>query len=265
VIEQHFFKKTKINIRHMLKFSFNFKLQLLWILCHIWFVMILFTEFNLLYLLIGYIWYVVIKGIGSEIGAHRYFSHKSFNTTKIKENILIWLQLLCGEGSVLTFVGVHRMHHAYSDTSQDPHSPLYKPFWKIIYFIDTVEIKPFFVKGLSQIKQIKMQHKIYFYVHIILIIIGIFYPIFYGYFVALPIILSVYTNSIVNILLHKYGTMNINQRDNSRNNEWANIILYGAGYHSKHHQNPQCFKLNDKWYKDILGYIIDRWIALKAK
>jgi fatty-acid desaturase len=247
----------------MFKLSFNSKLHLLWIICHIWLIVCLFMNFNILYLIIGYIWYIIVKGIGSEIGAHRYFSHRSFITTKAKENILLWLQFLCGEGSLLSFVGVHRMHHAYSDTNKDPHSPLYKGFWKIVFFIDPLEIKPRFVQSLTHNRQIKLQHRFYFLLHGTLIIIGIFYPIFYAYFIALPIILSLYTNAIVNTLLHTYGKKDNNQRDNSRNMPWLNLILFGAGYHSNHHRNPKEYKLSSVWYKDILGFIIETFFVIK--
>lgn len=249
----------------MINLTFNLRLHILWAITHIWFIVYLIADFNLLYLLLGYFWYVIIKGIGSEIGAHRYFSHNSFITTKLKENFLVWMQTLCGEGSILSFVGLHRMHHAYSDTEKDPHSPWHKSIWQVIFFTEPVEIKPVFVKGIHQIKQIRLQHKFYFYIHAVLIVMGFFISEFYAYFVALPIILSIYTNAAVNVLLHKYGQQSDNQKDQSRNNSLMNIFLYGAGYHSTHHQKPKLYRLDETWYKDILGYIIHLYFVKKPR
>ena len=244
--------------------TYNSKLHLLWIICHIWVITVLAIDFNLYFLLFGYVWYVIIKGIGSEAGAHRYFTHCSFNTTPIKEKVMLWLQTLCGEGSVLTFVGMHRMHHAFSDTEKDPHSPHHKPWYKVMYFIDTLHVQPKLLKGVSNNLHARLQHKIYFKIHTLLLILGIFYPVFYAYFVALPILLSVYTNALVNIALHKYGTKLENSRDESRNSALLNLVLFGAGYHANHHNNAGSYCYDKRWYVDILGWFIRRCLIKKV-
>jgi len=59
--------------------------------------------------------------IGIEVGAHRYFSHKSFKATKPLELLLIFLFNLAGQQSVVWWVRNHRTHHRHSDTIKDPH------------------------------------------------------------------------------------------------------------------------------------------------
>lgn len=72
-----------------------------------------------------------VFGCFSEVAMHRYYTHKSFITTSFKEKILRVFALLAGQGAILSWVTVHRMHHAFEDTPKDPHSPLYVPWWKI--------------------------------------------------------------------------------------------------------------------------------------
>jgi len=244
--------------------TYNSKLHLLWIICHIWVIAVLAYNFSWAFLLIGYVWYVVIKGIGSEAGAHRYFTHCSFKTKLWKEKLMLWLQTLCGEGSVLTFVGMHRMHHAFSDTPNDPHSPHHKPWYKVMYFIDTLHVQPRLLKGVSKNVDARLQHKIYFKLHVLLMTIGIFFPVYYGYFVALPLLLSIYTNALVNIGLHKFGTKLENSRDESRNSAILNLILFGAGYHANHHNNAGLYYYDNRWYVDIVGYMIRKTLLIKA-
>ena len=72
-------------------------------------------------LLLG-LWFVV-GCVGVSVGLHRHFSHRSFEAT----TALRWLLGACGQmaaqGPVVYWVSLHRMHHAASDRSGDPHSP----------------------------------------------------------------------------------------------------------------------------------------------
>jgi stearoyl-CoA desaturase (delta-9 desaturase) len=249
----------------MKKVTFNTKLHILWVITHVWFITVAIIDFSWVYLLLGYVWYLMVKGVGSEIGAHRYFTHQSFATTKAKENTMIGLQTLAGEGSLLTFVGMHRMHHAFSDTPRDPHSPHHRPWYKVLYFTETMNMPPALIKGVSKNKVIKFQHVYYWKLHVALILLGILLPVHYAYFVALPILLSIYTNGLVNILLHKWGAMNKSGRDQSRNNPVVNLILWGAGYHANHHDNPANYKFHDSHSKDPMGWVIDKFFIISPK
>lgn len=57
---------------------------------------------------------------------HRYMTHLQFSMTKSWERFFYILAFMCQGSSYLsarTYVVMHRMHHAYSDDEQDPHSP----------------------------------------------------------------------------------------------------------------------------------------------
>lgn len=101
----------------------------------IWGNQLLFL-FSILYV---HQWYLIpigilsmyIFGAFSEIGIHRYFSHNSFKTTKFKEKVLRLFAFMAGQGPIISWATVHRIHHKYADTINDPHSPLFQPKWKI--------------------------------------------------------------------------------------------------------------------------------------
>lgn len=240
--------------------SYNNKLHILWAVCHIWLLVILVTEFSAAYLLAGYLIYLLVKGLGSEIGAHRHWSHRSFETTAAWKKILISLQTLCGEGSILTFVGIHRLHHAFSDTPRDPHSPHHGSIFSVCYFTKPTVIDLRLVRDIRRDRLIVLQHQYYWHVHVLLLILGIFMPVYYAYFIALPVILSIYTNALVNIACHRWGTQDNISRDHSKNNRWLNTVLYGAGLHNNHHTAPQNYRNSEKISQDILGWIIHRYI-----
>ncbi len=60
---------------------------------------------------------------GIELGFHRHFAHRTFETTRPLRALLLVLGSMAGQGSALLWSGVHRLHHAHTDMPGDPHSP----------------------------------------------------------------------------------------------------------------------------------------------
>ena len=62
---------------------------------------------------------------GVTVGLHRYFTHRSFETTRVVRIVLGILALLALEGPITQWVANHLWHHAHADTDDDLHSPLH--------------------------------------------------------------------------------------------------------------------------------------------
>src|SRR5690348_5136526 len=62
-------------------------------------------------------------------GYHRYFSHRSFKTSRAFQFILAFLAMTSAQKGVLWWAAHHRHHHKYSDREEDFHSPLQRGFW----------------------------------------------------------------------------------------------------------------------------------------
>jgi stearoyl-CoA desaturase (delta-9 desaturase) len=60
---------------------------------------------------------------GIELGFHRYFSHRTFETTRPVRALLLILGSMAGQGSALLWSAIHRWHHAHTDVPGDLHSP----------------------------------------------------------------------------------------------------------------------------------------------
>jgi stearoyl-CoA desaturase (delta-9 desaturase) len=67
--------------------------------------------------------FYVFTGLGVTVGFHRYFTHRSFETTPAVERLLAIAGSMAVQGPVITWVADHRRHHAFSDKPGDPHSP----------------------------------------------------------------------------------------------------------------------------------------------
>jgi stearoyl-CoA desaturase (delta-9 desaturase) len=64
-----------------------------------------------------------LTGLGVTVGFHRYFTHRSFATTRPIRALLGILGSAAIEGPMISWVADHRKHHAFSDDEGDPHSP----------------------------------------------------------------------------------------------------------------------------------------------
>lgn len=216
-----------------------------------------FNCYNILLVLLGYFLY---SGIGVSMTMHRYFSHKSFEfRSKFLERFCVWFAILAGRGSPLGWVYVHRMHHTHSDTDLDPHDPK-TVGWKIFF--------PHIIKygekiNKRVIRDMLTTEHVFINTHYLWFIIGwsllllLISPELLYFFYILPFTLSYIALDLFVLLTHKYGYRNHDTKDNSRNNWFISIILWGEGWHNNHHRYPHKHYLKEKiWEIDILGKCI---------
>ncbi len=70
----------------------------------------------------------VISGLGVTVWYHRFFTHGSFDTHWFFWSVGAVTGVWAGEGPPIFWVGFHGLHHAKSDTEEDPHSPHFGGF-----------------------------------------------------------------------------------------------------------------------------------------
>ncbi len=87
------------------------------------------SNFNWNALGIAFVLYVLTAGVGITLGFHRLVSHRSFTVPKSLEYFLVFCGTLAGQGGPLDWIGLHRIHHQYSDKQQDPHNSLKGFYW----------------------------------------------------------------------------------------------------------------------------------------
>lgn len=202
----------------------------------------------------GYIFYYIAALFGHSIGYHRYFSHKSFTTNKWIEYVLLFCGLICGGRSPLMWCAVHRMHHHKSDTTEDPHSPVYKGKWNIILSRFKVPYVPRkYIKDLLKNPRVVFFHKhgrkIHFAYALIVLLFGL--KAFF-IFVIMPFVLAWLGFGFLNYFAHRNGK--------PETVLLLNLIAPGEAWHDEHHKNPKAIKLHKF---DIAGNIIERFIIRK--
>lgn len=78
-----------------------------------------FTWLDGVILVVGYFF----TGFGVTIGFHRHLAHRALKLRRPLRILLLIAGSMSIQGSVLTWVGQHRKHHAYTEAGGDPHSP----------------------------------------------------------------------------------------------------------------------------------------------
>ena len=219
-----------------------------------------FVEYNITNIITMMISFYVLNILGVWMMMHRYYSHKSFELHPILKWMFTVIAVLTGRGSILGWVYLHRLHHAYSDQEKDPHSPHnlgYKMFGFGHMKKQEGEMKIFLVKELMTTEQLFI-HKWYMLLLIPLLIIFalIDLQLFYWAWIV-PAMLIQFSTSNFNYFGHTTGYRNYVTKDQSRNNPWLWPIILGEAWHNNHHSDAKNFSTKRKyWEIDPLVWLI---------
>jgi stearoyl-CoA desaturase (delta-9 desaturase) len=206
---------------------------------------------------------------------HRFASHQMYTTSKRWEKTFYFLTWFFQGSSFLVpraYAVMHRMHHTYSDTEKDPHSP---HFFKDIYhmMLHTAEIFSAFVTGKNlpdpqfTKEYIPVWDKLDKIGHhnLTRILFGVFYVAFYfvfapnyWWFLLLPVhfLMGPIQGAIVNWFGHKFGYSNFDNGDHSKNTTPFGIVLMGELFQNNHHFDKLDPNFAKKWYELDFTYII---------
>jgi stearoyl-CoA desaturase (delta-9 desaturase) len=75
------------------------------------------------------------NSVGIGVGYHRLLTHRGFKTPKWVEYVLTFCGTMALQSGAISWVTTHRLHHAFTETDKDPHSPLKGLYWAHIGWI----------------------------------------------------------------------------------------------------------------------------------
>lgn len=205
-----------------------------------------------LVILLGFIWSTIISHFGASILLHRYYCHRQFKVPKWFEAIGLGMLMIAVIRTPIGWIASHRMHHAYSDTEHDPHSPAHVGIWKVLTTTwDIPRIPSRFSRDLYKNPMLVFCHrhwlKIWAAVWIISLLISVK---FFVAFALIPFIHAKIGFGLLNTLCHYPSPKNV---------PWLNLLIAGEGYHLNHHKNFRLLRLS-KW--DSGGWIAQKLIEL---
>jgi fatty-acid desaturase len=232
---------------------------------HILGVLGIFYAFD--HLLTLFVFWFLIGVIGNGVAAHRYFAHGQFETWVPVRWALAFIATLGAIGPISNWPIQHKVHHAFTDTEADPHTPIGHGVWYVFYSWTFPQgnneqqyLQHRWAKRIA-VQQMREPMFKFFHAH--------HYKIIYVFCVALllinPVWLLMYCLAYcldflrlgsINYFCHTSGYRNFNTKDSSTNNVWLGWLGMGFGWHNNHHANPGRLVVSERWWEiDVEGYI----------
>jgi stearoyl-CoA desaturase (delta-9 desaturase) len=230
---------------------------------HILSVVALFT-FSWPNLLAAFVIWWVAASWGIGIGYHRLFTHRGFKAPRWLQYFLATCGSLALQSGPIAWVTTHRIHHAFTETDKDPHSPRNGTYWSHIGWIfrgtaqvQTQATMQRYSPDLTKDRYLSLLDK-YYYVPIIVVAavlfaVGGWTMVMWGVFLRTAV--SWHFTWLVNSATHLWGSRRFDTRDDSRNNAVVAAVTFGEGWHNNHHAFPRSAKHGLTWKEfDINWY-----------
>jgi stearoyl-CoA desaturase (delta-9 desaturase) len=200
---------------------------------------------------------------------HRYAAHGLFTMNKFWERFFFAFQYLMQGSSYLSpraYAVLHRMHHAYSDTEKDPHSPhnsenVLDMMWKTKDIYGDIlnhksQAEERFTKDIPTWSFIENLGDTW----VSRIVWGVAYTLFYIAFVPagawylyllLPIhyLMGPVHGAVVNWAGHMYGYSSYDNNDKSKNSLIFDVLMGGELFQNNHHKYPTSLNFASKWFE----------------
>jgi len=208
-------------------------------------------------------------------GYHRYFSHRSYKTSRLFQFLLGLLGTTAAQKGPIWWSSHHRHHHRHSDTPEDVHSPIVKGIYyaHIGWVLSTefVHTRYELVKDLTAFREIRWLDKFHLLPPTMLAVgtwlLGLWleaYPnlgtsrwqmLIWGFFIST--VLTYHGTFCINSFMHLVGKRRYQTTDSSRNSLILALITLGEGWHNNHHYYPGSERQGFFWWEiDISHYIL---------
>ncbi len=199
---------------------------------------------------------------------HRYFSHRTFKTSRPAQFIFAVIGNSSAQRGPLWWAGWHRHHHAHSDKPEDAHSPLHHGLFRshVGWFLtgNGFVTKSERVRDLARFPELRFLDR-FDWIAPSVLGVGIFvlgwilevyapglgttaWQLFVWGFVISTVVLFHATFSI-NSLSHLLGKRRFETRDTSRNQWFLALLTLGEGWHNNHHYYPASTRQGFYWWE----------------
>lgn len=203
---------------------------------------------------------------------HRYAAHALFSMSRRWEKVFYIGSFITQGSSYIsprTYGLMHRLHHAHTDTPEDPHSPQNTSnFFRMmlqtrnnyykLYTGETIADDKYYKNLPDWAIFDKLTHN-----WVARIIWFSIYTAIYCYlatswwqFIFLPFTcaLGSVQGAAVNWWAHRFGYENFSMNNTSRNILRFDLIFWGEAYHNNHHKHPSNPNNAQKRYEWDMGY-----------
>jgi stearoyl-CoA desaturase (Delta-9 desaturase) len=200
-------------------------------------------------------------------GYHRYFSHRSYRTSRGFQLVLAVLGATATQKGPLWWAAHHRDHHRFSDQPGDVHSPVLRGFWwsHVGWILargsDAVKLDR--VKDLARFPELRLVDRYYGVPPIALaaglLAVGGWPALLWGF--AVSTVILWHATFVINSLAHVVGRRRYETTDASRNSFLLAVVTFGEGWHNNHHHYQGSANQGFFWWELDLSYYVLRGLA----
>jgi len=239
----------------------------LFILVHVAALAVFWVPFSwgLVWLCLGLYW---LRMFAITAGYHRYFSHRSYKTSRAFQFILAFLGASSMQKGPLWWAGHHRHHHRYSDQEEDLHSPRRDGFWwahvgwilSSRYDETPSDLIKDFVK-YPELRRLNKWHLVPGILLAVLLLVFGGWPAFvWGFLVST--FLTWHATFAINSLTHVFGRRRYRTTDTSRNSVLLALLTLGEGWHNNHHYYQTATRQGFFWWELDISYYILKLLSI---
>lgn len=211
-------------------------------------------------------------------GYHRYFSHKSYKTSRWFQFVIAFMAQTSAQKGALWWAAHHRHHHRHSDQPSDPHSMKLYGFWySHVGWIIGPDYKKTDYKTIgdyAKYPELVWLNKHYLIPPVLLAISVVLAgawvnggspllmfthhgmsTLLIGFF--LSTVITYHGTFSINSIMHKFGNQRYDSGDESKNSLWLALLTLGEGWHNNHHYYEVAARNGFFWWEiDITYYIL---------
>jgi len=207
---------------------------------------------------------------------HRYFSHKTFRTSRLMQFVFAVIGASAVQRGPLWWAAHHRLHHVNSDKGDDEHSPRQHGFfwshmgWFLSRHNFTTRLDK--IQDFVRFPELRFLDRFDVLVPTLLAaslfvlgeMLALHWPesgtngwqlLVWGFVISTVVLYHI--TFTINSLAHSIGHRRFATRDDSRNNMALAILTFGEGWHNNHHFYPGSARQGFTWWEfDITYYLL---------
>ncbi len=199
---------------------------------------------------------------------HRYFSHRSYKTSRWFQFMLAFGATMTGQKGPLWWAAHHRIHHKLSDEPGDLHSVIQSGFWWAhhgwVLSRDLEETDMTRIKDFSKYRELRWLNTFWMVPVVVAAVIPFLIAGWYGliWAFAVPTVLCWHGTFTINSLSHVWGNRRYKTTDDSRNNPVLAVITMGEGWHNNHHHYQVSARQGFFWWEIDCTYYVLRAMSV---